>query len=68
MNNIDGYEYEIRYYTLIENTNKIILHKEHEYFSIPPIASIPITSMIIHTPSIKVVLSSGFQSIQCEID
>jgi hypothetical protein len=72
MNSIGGYTYEMRYYKLIENTNKFILDKEHKYFSIPPQghyeASTPITSRIIHMPSITVVLSSGFQSIQCEID
>jgi hypothetical protein len=34
MNDFDGNEYEIRYYKRIENTNKFILDKENEYFSI----------------------------------
>jgi hypothetical protein len=35
MNDFDGSEYEIRYYTWIQNTNKFILDKKTEYFSIP---------------------------------
>jgi hypothetical protein len=30
INDFDGYEYEMRYYKLIENINKFILDKEHE--------------------------------------
>jgi hypothetical protein len=36
INVTDGYEYEMRYYTLTEKTNKFILDSEDEYFSTPP--------------------------------
>jgi hypothetical protein len=35
MNGFDGNEYEIRYYKRIGNTNKFILDKENEHFTIP---------------------------------
>jgi hypothetical protein len=35
MNDFDENEYEIRYYKWTENTNKFILDKLNEYFSIP---------------------------------
>jgi hypothetical protein len=71
MNGFDGNEYEIRYYKRIGDTNKFILDKENEHFTIPSTDILSILPRPVPAGSSKrqgsQLFSSRFQRTECEM-